>query len=68
MSIRNNPIDIKPYTKKELAAIYGISPKSFCTWIKPMASEIGPKRGKFLNVIQVRIIFKHLGFPGTVIE
>ena len=66
MSITNNKLEIKPYTKKELAAIYCISPRSFSTWLKPFAAEVGPKRGKYFNVNQVRLILEKLGLPGTI--
>lgn len=68
MDILNSKLEIKPYTKKELAAIYGISPRSFNTWIKPFLSEIGTKQGKYMTVNQVRIIIEKLGLPGMVGE
>lgn len=68
MSISNTKLEIKPYTKKELAAVYGISPRSFYTWIKKIQSDVGPKRGKYFNVNQVRIIIEKLGLPGTIGE
>lgn len=68
MSISNTKLEIKPYTKKELAAVYGISPRSFYTWFKKIQSEVGVKRGKYFNVNQVRIIIEKLGLPGTIGE
>ncbi len=68
MSITNNRLEIKPYTKKELAAIYCISTRAFSTWVEPFESVIGPKRGRYYNINQVRVIFDKLGLPGTVGE
>jgi len=61
-------LHIKPYSKKELAAIYGMSPKCFSTWLKPFEQAIGEKRGKFYNVHQVNIIFDKLGIPYLLFE
>lgn len=68
MSISDNQLDIKPYTKKELAEIYGISPRSFCTWFKKIEPQIGKKVGKYFSVNQVRLIIDKLGLPGTIRE
>ena len=68
MSISNNQLVIKPYTKKELAEIYGISPRSFCTWFKKIEPEVGKKVGKYFSVNQVRLIIEKLGLPGTIGE
>lgn len=68
MSITNSKLEVKPYTKKELAAIYGISPRSFSTWIKPFNIIIGVKVGKYYNIHQVRLVFEKLGLPGTVYD
>lgn len=68
MSITDTILEIKPYTKKELAVIYGISPRSFCTWFKKIEHEIGKKQGKYFTVNQVRLIVETLGLPGTIGE
>lgn len=68
MSITNTVLEIKPYTKKELAVIYGISPRSFCTWFKKLEPEVGKKVGKYFSVNQVRLIIDKLGLPGTIGE
>lgn len=58
----NNP-PLKPYSKKELCALYGISDKTLIKWLQPFADEIGERIGRFYNIVQVRIIFKKLGIP-----
>ncbi len=54
---------IKPYSGKELSDIYGISVKTFLKWLKPFTKEVGDKKGRFYNVLQVEIIFARLGLP-----
>lgn len=60
-------VEAKAYTKKEIAAMYGISSRALTTWLKPFLSTIGTKQGKYYNVNQVREIFTKLGTPGTMI-
>jgi hypothetical protein len=66
MSTTHGKLVIKPYTKKELAAIYGMSPRCFSTWLKPFSKLIGSKIGKYYNIHQVKIIVDKLGFPCIV--
>jgi hypothetical protein len=54
---------VKPYTIKELSALYGISPKALKTWLQPHVIEIGEKRGRYFTTHQVRIIFEKIGLP-----
>lgn len=68
MSISNSKLEIKPYTKKELAAIYGIGARSFSTWLNKLEGIVGRKEGKYYNVKQVRLIIDQLGLPGTIGE
>ena len=68
MESTNSKLEIKPYTKKELAAVYGISPRCFYTWLKKIEPEVGAKRGKYYTLNQVRLIIKLIGLPGTVGE
>ncbi|HMK04609.1 MAG TPA: hypothetical protein VK489_10475 [Ferruginibacter sp.] len=65
---KNNVKEIKPYSVKEICDIYYISTKTFVNWIKPFLDDIGPKRGRYYNVNQVKIIFKRLGLPESMEE
>jgi hypothetical protein len=67
MDITNNRLEVKPYTKKELAAIYCISVRSLSNWVNKFP-EVGPKNGKYYTVIQVRTIIEKLGTIGEQIE
>lgn len=55
---------VKACTTKELAAMYGISPKTLRTWLLPHRTLIGEKRSKYYNARQVRVIFQCIGEPG----
>ena len=54
---------IKPYTTKELAALYEVTPRIFRTWINPHKEAIGEKKSTFYTIKQVEIIFDRLGVP-----
>lgn len=58
-----NEIKIRPYTHKELAAMYKVSWLTFQKWLKPFENDIGKKTGHFYNTKQVQVIFDKLGFP-----
>jgi len=55
--------EVKPYTYKELQEMYGISRRSFKTWLEKYEYEIGPKRGRYFNIVQVEIMFRRFGTP-----
>lgn len=54
---------IRPYSKKELTAMYHVSKKTMTRWLQPHLSTIGKREGRFYNVKQVQIIFDLLGLP-----
>ncbi|HMV08154.1 MAG TPA: hypothetical protein PKA45_04680 [Cyclobacteriaceae bacterium] len=62
---KHNGTVIKPYTHKELAALYGVSWLTFQKWLKPFEQDIGIKNGHFYNTRQVEIIFEKLGYPSV---
>jgi hypothetical protein len=58
----------RPYTYKELMQIYGVSRRTMMNWLKPYKEEIGDKRGRYLTIIQVGIIFGIIGEPPGYLE
>lgn len=60
--------EIKPYSKKELASFYEVSPRCFTTMLNPFNEKIGKKTGRYFNVKQVEAIFSHLGFPNSFLK
>ena len=54
---------IQAYSKKELATLYGVTVKTFESWIKPFAHTLGELNGKRFTPKQTQIIFDKLGTP-----
>jgi hypothetical protein len=63
MGTQNLVSEIKPYSTRDLAAIYGVCDKTMKKWIKPFIIEIGEKNGRYYSVVQVKVIFDKLGVP-----
>jgi hypothetical protein len=61
-------IPLRPYNLKELATLYGISTKTFNKWLKPFKKIIGPRKGYFFSITQVRMIFKLFEFPSVLYD
>jgi hypothetical protein len=57
-------IEIKPYSKQELADLYKIGVRSMTTWLLPFEKIIGKRYGRYYNMKQVKVIFEKLGLPG----
>jgi uncharacterized protein YjcR len=60
--------EIRPYSAKELADIYGVCDKTIKKWIRPFSIQVGEKQGRYYNVAQVKIIFERLGVPCKMTE
>lgn len=54
---------IKPYTRKELMSLYGVSREVFNSWIIDFEKELGVIKGKTFTIKQVKIIFLNLDSP-----
>ena len=65
---KHNGIIIKPYTHKELAALYEVSWLTLQRWLKPHEGVIGKKIGHFYTSRQVEIIFRLIGWPQSVYQ
>ena len=64
MKSHEGSVQVKAYCTKEMAALYGISSKTFRTWIHPIQQIVGPKTGHYFTALQVRIIFDKPGRSG----
>ena len=60
-----NETTVRAFTTKELAAMYGVSTKTFRTWLQPHKQAIGEKVSKYFTALQVKLIFEKLGEPGV---
>jgi transposase-like protein len=59
----SNKIQIRAYSVKEVANLYGISGKILKKWLDDYEKEIGNRKGHFYNPKQMKIIFDKLGAP-----
>lgn len=57
---------IRPYSKKELTAMYNVSNKTMTRWLKPHLATIGTREGRYYNVKQVLLIFDLFGLPDSL--
>lgn len=64
MSTTNEHL-IRPYTVKELAALYGVSTKTLRTWMAPHKEAVGARVSRYFTALQIQIIFDRLGLPCT---
>lgn len=60
---KNKTIPLRPYSLKELAALYDVKPRTVKIWLQPFSSDIGDKKGRFYTIKQVEIIFDKIGEP-----
>ncbi len=58
-----NETTVKTATTKELAAMYGVSTKTFRTWLMPHLNAVGERKSRYYTARQIRIIFERLGEP-----
>ena len=64
----NTKLGIRPYSKKELAILYEMTPRSFFTLFKPHEEVVGTKLGRYYSVLQVETIFKRIGLPPCMLK
>lgn len=55
-------------TKKQLATLYGLSPRSFRTLFKRHEALVGEKNGRYFSKRQVEQIFELLGTPSCLLK
>jgi hypothetical protein len=59
---------IRPYSKRELAALYEMPLRSFYTLLKPHEPYVGVKVGRYFSNLQVERIFERLGLPSCLLD
>jgi hypothetical protein len=62
------PFVLRPYSKKELRTIMGISKHVLNTWLKVIQDELGPPIAGLYSPKQIQIIIDHYGVPGQVLK
>ena len=61
-------IQLKPMTLMEIARLYGVSRKTILKWKAGFDKELGPIRGRYYTIKQVKMFFENLGIPSTYTE
>ena len=61
-------LGIRPYSKRELAALYEVSTRSFFTMFKPHEEKVGKKLGRYYSTKQIEILFHELGLPPCMLK
>ena len=61
--MENQHVHIKPYSMKELAVLYEVSPRTLRRWMTRIKPDIGERIGHYYMITQVTIIFDKLGVP-----
>lgn len=56
-------VEVKPYSKLELQMMYEVSDKSFTKWLQGISKQVGERRGRYYNPLQVQTIFANFGVP-----
>lgn len=63
----SNEIEVRPYTLKELAAIYKMDHRTFYNnWIEPIEEKLGSKKGRYYTIPQVEMIFSLYKVPKRI--
>jgi hypothetical protein len=62
------PFVLRPYSKKELRTLMGISKHVLNTWLKAIEGELGLPIAGLYSVKQVQIIVEHFGVPGQTLS
>lgn len=57
------PTSIRPFSKKDLTAMYNVSKKTMTRWLQPHLPKIGKREGRYYTVKQILLIFELLGPP-----
>ena len=60
--------EVRPYSMKELRAMYRMTYRSFVTCLRPVKDQLGERPGLYYTVWQVEIIFMQLGIPYLIKE
>jgi hypothetical protein len=59
---------IRPYSKRELAALYDMPLRSFYTLLRPHHTCVAGKIGQYFSVLQVERIFERLSLPPCLLD
>ncbi len=66
--VMEKPFELKPYGKKEMYHLLGISKHIFNRWMKSIQPQLGEAIGGLYNVKQVLLIIDTYGVPGQIVN
>lgn len=56
-------VTARPCSTGHLTDVYGVTRKTFYSWLRPFRPELGRKASFFYTIPQVEFIFQKLGMP-----
>lgn len=59
---------IRVYSKKELANLYEVCPRTLDKWLSMHKTTIGEKNGRYYSLAQIQTIFEVIGLPKNIVE
>lgn len=66
--VMERPFVLKPYSKKELRNIMGVSKYIMNKWLKAIEPQLGQPVAGLYSVKQVQLIIDSYGVPGQVVN
>lgn len=66
--VMERPFVLKPYSKKELRNIMGVSKYIMNKWLKVIEPQLGQPVAGLYSVKQVQLIIESYGVPGQVVN
>ncbi|MFN8114878.1 MAG: hypothetical protein U0W65_02120 [Bacteroidia bacterium] len=66
--VMEKPFVLKPYSKKELRTIMGVSKYIMQKWLKAIEPQLGQPVAGLYSVKQVQLIVDTYGIPGQVVN
>lgn len=66
--VMERPFVLKPYSKKELRNIMGVSKYIMQRWLKAIEPQLGQPVAGLYSVKQVQLIIDSYGVPGCVVN
>jgi hypothetical protein len=66
--VMEKPFVLKPYSKKELRSIIGVSKYILNKWLDAIEPQLGKPVAGLYSVKQVQLIIETYGVPGQVVN
>jgi len=60
---KDGSITARPCHTSHFTEVYGVTRRTFYSWLRPIRAEIGRKTSFYYTLAQVELIFEKLGHP-----